>query len=243
MQFDRANLPAYVDVDIAEKARLVIDTLRIYHRHKVIGMEHIPTKGPALLVVNHRLATYDIMMLGFAIFEQTGRLARALADRLIFQLAPLRRIVVALGGVEGAPDAASNLLRAGELVMVAPGGMREALRPSQKRYTTSWEGRLGFARLAIGAQVPVVVAACPAADDLYTLYDNRLTNFVLRNFHFPIPLVRGIGPTLVPRRYPLTHTISAPIQPPQAAPSDTDAARAFAQKINGTMQQMLQHPR
>ena len=235
-----AALPPYVETSIAKKALAAINLLRRYHRHTVQGMDHIPRAGAALVVVHHSFATYDIAMLGCAIFAHTGRIPRALADRLIFKVPPLARVVSALGGVEGHPEIARTLLQSGHLVMVAPGGMREALRPSQHRYQLSWDNRLGFARLAIALRVPVIVAACPSADDLFTLYANPLTQYCLHRWHLPVPLLRGWGASLVPRPRRMTHFIAPPIEPPMIdldnAPSD-----ALVRRFQRTVAQEMQH--
>ena len=238
--FDKSTLPAYVDPDIAEGAQKVVNALRSYHRYRVQGIANLPAQGPALLVVSHSLATYDIALLGYTLFEETGRVVRSLADRLIFKIPPLAWVTGGLGGVQGDPKAAEKLLAGGEIVMVAPGGMREALRTTEHRYQISWEGRLGFARLAVRAQVPVILAACPAADDLFTLYPSRLTNYFLERFHVPVPLMRGLGPSWLPRPAALTHYLSAPIAPPAVSEDDTEAVTAYQERLTAMMTDLMQ---
>ena len=138
-----------------------LKAIRFYHEHEIIGMGHIPQKGGALLVVNHSLATYDIALLMAAIYEKTGRISRPLADNLFFKIPYLSKAVDALGGVRGTRNNAKSLLEAGELVSVAPGGMREALRSSDEKYQLIWKKRKGFVRLAIEMQVPIILGMCP----------------------------------------------------------------------------------
>ena len=52
----------------------ILQAARTYHRHEVVGMENLPKTGPALVVVNHSLATYDIVLLMTAIYTDFGRL-------------------------------------------------------------------------------------------------------------------------------------------------------------------------
>ena len=234
-----ADLPPSIDPRVARTADRVLGTLQRYHRYRVVGMENIPAEGPALIVVHHSLATYDILLLGYSIFKQLGRAPRALADRLIFRTPKLSEWATGLGAVQGDPGAALRLLDEGNLVMVAPGGMREALRSSRQRYQTSWEGRLGFARLAIKANVPVIPAACPAADNIYTVYSSFITDFCLDRFHVPVPLVRGAGPSLLPRPSILTHYVGSPIPPPRRATITEGHVRAFADEIRGAVDALL----
>lgn len=187
-----------------------------WHRHDVVGLEHVPAEGPVLLAVNHSLATYDIALLCAKIYKRHGRLPRGLADRAMFTGPDGGRLARSLGFVEGTPENGQHLLATGQLAVVAPGGMREALRPSDERYHVRWATRRGFVRLAMQTGTPIVLAACPDADRLYHVYDNQLTKLVYAKARLPLPIVRGWGPTLVPRPVRLTHVLS----PPQLPPSD-----------------------
>ena len=203
-----------MNIDVINKMLIAVQSMRHYHRHEIRGLHHIPSNGPVLLVVNHSLATYDIMLLTGDIYLETGRITRHLVDRLFFRIPLLAKLIVECGGVEGAPDAARKLLDAGEIVCLAPGGMREALRPSSERYQIRWDRRMGFAKLAITAQVPIILAACPKADDLYDVIDNPLTKWIYQQYKLPLVLARGFGFSIFPRPVKLTHFLSEPIQPP-----------------------------
>jgi len=193
--------------------------LQAYHRHHVAGIDHIPAQGRVLLVVHHTFATYDSFLLGLALTEFTGRVMRGLADNLIFQTPWIRSLGKDVGLVPASPGAGQRLLEQEQMVGVAPGGMREALRSRRERYRTQWEGRRGFVRLALRTGAPMVLAACRTGDDLYTVYDNPVTRRAYAAWRLPLPLVRGLGPTLLPRPLRLTHHLSAPILPPPHEPS------------------------
>ncbi len=195
----------------------VFKTLREYHQHEVKGMEHIPLEGRVLVAVNHSLATYDIGLLVCSIYEQTGRIARPLADRLFFKFPKIGQLINELGAVEGNPGNADKLLNDEELVTVAPGGMFEALRSSSERYQILWEKRTGFVKLALRTGTPIVLAVCPKADDLYDVYSNPITKWAYRNLKIPLIFARGFGLTPIPRPIKLTHFLSAPIKPPPMA--------------------------
>ncbi len=193
----------------------VLNSLRHYHRHQVIGMEHIPREGSALVVVNHSLATYDIALLNAAIFAERGRFMRSLADHLFYRVPYLAQLVEAIGAKEGNRHNARQLLEEGEMVCVAPGGMREALRPSSQRYQLRWEHRRGFAQIAIESQSPVIIGMCPRADDLYQVYASPLTSWAYNKFKIPLFLARGLGFTPIPRPVKLIHHLSEPLYPPK----------------------------
>ncbi|MFT5431289.1 MAG: 1-acyl-sn-glycerol-3-phosphate acyltransferase, partial [Myxococcota bacterium] len=191
--------------------------------------DNIP-EGGCLLVVNHSLATYDIAMLSHAVFDKLGRMPRGLGDKRVFQVPGLASLARYFGAVVASHEQADRLLSDGLIVLVAPGGMKEALRPSEERYEVRWEERRGFVRLAIRTGVPIVLAACPAADDLFDVAPSSLTDRLYRDYHVPLPMLRGLKSlaSLVPKAVALTHVIGEPIAPPklgeECSDADTEAA-------------------
>lgn len=205
-----------------------LKSLREYHQHEVIGMNNIPKEGRILMAVNHSLATYDIALLNCAIYEEKGRIPRALADRLFFKIPLLGELTTQFGAVEGNQKNAETLLENEELVTVAPGGMREALRPSTERYQILWEKRTGFIKLALKTRTPIIIAACPKADDLYDVYSSPFTKWAYRNFKIPLFFARGIGPTPIPRPVKLIHFLSQAIVPPEPSKDPKE----FSQQVH-----------
>lgn len=232
-----------------QRARPIYENLCRYHDYQVIGLEHIPTQGPAIIAMSHSLATYDTFLLGGTVYYERNRQLHGLGDRLIFKVAGLREAAGLFGIVEGNHQEARTLLTQSHLVGVAPGGMMEALRSSAERYQLRWQTRTGFVRLAIECQTPIVLAACPRADDLYTIAPSRLTRFVYDTFKFPLPIAWGVGYSVLPRPIPLLHYLSEPLVPPRLAdPKDIDqAVSEFHRKVVARMQllmeQALEHGR
>ena len=189
--------------------------LRLYHRHEVHGLENIPQSGPVIIACTHSLATYDIPLLMSAVYQKLHRFPRALIDRAFYKIPGLGDLMEKLGCIVGSQENAQSLLSNGELVYLAPGGMEESLRPSTDRYRILWKKRRGFAQLAIESGAPVVLAACPKADDIFTVYDNEATHWIYRRFKLPFFLARGLGPTALPKPVKLDHFISKPFYPPK----------------------------
>jgi 1-acyl-sn-glycerol-3-phosphate acyltransferase len=199
--------------EILEKLRPLLLLARAYHDHEVVGLEHVPTEGPVLMAVNHSLASYDIFLLCGVILDQLQRVPTALGDNLIFRTPTLRRMATAAGVVPANPINGEEVLRRGRLVIVAPGGMREALRPGEERYKLRWDRRKGFVRLALRSGSPIQLAACPNADRMYRVYENSLTKLAYKRFKIPLPFLRGWGPSLLPRPVKLVHLLSEPLHP------------------------------
>ena len=145
-----------------------------------------------------------------------------------------------LGVKRASPENGQALLEQGELLCVAPGGMREALRPSAERYKVCWQNRRGFVRLALRNQTPMILAACPRADELFEVEENAMTEWVYDNFRWPLPVFKGRRGLPVPKRVPLVHHIAAPIVPPpldeENIEAQIDSLHAEASK---TMEQLL----
>lgn len=222
------------------RAMALMRLLMRYHRYRVQGMEHVPRTGPCLLVSHHSLATYDGFLLGVAIYDQTGRLGRGLGDDRIFQTPVLGPFARSVGLVPADPGAGEALLRAGELVGVAPGGMWESIRPRAERYSIRWGERRGFVRLALRTGAPMLLAACPDADRIFTVYPSRLTDAVYERAHLPLPFARGLGPTLLPRPVQLTHRVAPLIHPPPYDPDrEAEQVEALFERARDTMLELL----
>ena len=204
------------------QAERILRPLARYHRFELRGVEHVPRTGPCLLVVHHTLATYDGFLIGGAIWELTGRMPRGLGDDTIFRTPGLGPFASAVGIVPASPEAGARILREGHILGVAPGGMWESLRPSTERRRSRWEGRKGFVRLALRTGAPILLGACPRADELFKVYPSRLTDAVYRRFHLPLPLVRGVGPTLLPRPLKLVGHLAPLLVPPPHDPARED---------------------
>ena len=220
-------------------ARALEPMLR-YHDYRVEGIEHIPVVGRAMIVLHHSLATYDCLLLAASIWHKTGRAPVGLGHDRLFDVPGLSTLVKKLGLRRASPENGQDLLEQGELLCVAPGGMREALRPSAERYKVCWEGRRGFVRLALKTQTPMILAACPKADDLFEVQEHAMTEWVYDNFRWPLPVFKGRRGLPVPKRVPLVHHIATPIVPPVL---DEDNLDMQIDELHGvasqTMEQLL----
>ena len=231
-----------MNIEIVEKMRPVINALRAYHSHEVVGAEHFPKTGGVIFACNHSLASYDIFLFMGAVYESCHRIPRSLIDKLFFKVPGLGPVMQALGSEMGTPENARKLLDEGECITIAPGGMRESLRSSAQKYQIIWEKRRGFAKMAIEAQVPIVLAACPAADDIYDVLSSHVTAWAYKTFRIPLFFAKGLKNSPIPRPVKLTHFVSEPFYPPAKV---EDQARAeelldeFHQRLCRRMQELM----
>jgi 1-acyl-sn-glycerol-3-phosphate acyltransferase len=217
-----------------------------YHRHSVVGSENIPEDGAWLMITNHSFASYENMMMTSHVLEKTGRIVRSLGDRAIFKIPLYREYCVAAGVVEGNNKIANQLLDDGEIVMISPGGMAEALRTSEKKRTLMWETRKGFVRLAVRKQVPLVLCACPAADDIFDIAKSKLSDAIYDRFRMPFAILKGRWGLPFPKPVKLTHYVAKPFSPRPVDESDKPAFDAEVDRLHAEvsthMQSMLDNP-
>jgi 1-acyl-sn-glycerol-3-phosphate acyltransferase len=110
-------------------------------------------------------------------------------------------------------------MRRGDLILVFPGGAREVAKRKGERYQLIWKNRLGFAKMAIEGRYPIIPFASLGIEDaLDIILDNenplmaplRKLCEKLLNVE-PLPIVRGIGLTPVPRPERLYFWFGEPI--------------------------------
>jgi 1-acyl-sn-glycerol-3-phosphate acyltransferase len=137
-----------------------------------------------------------------------------------------------MGVIPAAPDSISAALAAGQDVALWPGGERDSLRPWTKRDTAILAGRMGFVRLAIRSQVPIVpIATVGGPDSMPVLASGKRLakafqlDKVARLKMFPIALQApwGISPALLPE-IPLPTKIRTEFQEPIVVERDADRA-------------------
>lgn len=133
---------------------------RLYFRADVRGMDHIPPEGPVLLVGNHSggIMIADTFVFAQEFYDHFGaqRVFHQLAHDLIFRTPGARALVQPYGTVPASPENMARALDAGAALLVYPGGDDETFRPSWESSTVDFAERMGFVRLALEHDVPIV---------------------------------------------------------------------------------------
>ncbi len=175
-----------------------------------IGLDEVPKVGPTLFVGNHTMfGILDSTLMLAEIYERCGIALRALGDRVHFGIPLWGRALLRHGVVEASRDNCAALFRAGQQVLVFPGGAREVAKRRGEEYKLVWNERVGFARMAIRYQVPIQPFSAIGIDDAFdilldaddimaTPVGRLIRRFGLRS-DMIMPLVKGLGPTPLPR--------------------------------------------
>ena len=166
--------PFGLDPQWAKYALATVATLhRRYFRSEVHGVENVPT-GRVLLVANHSgQVPIDGALLGAAMFmdAEPPRIIRAMVEKWAVSLPFVSLLFTRVGQVVGVPENASRLLAQGEALLVFPEGVRGISKTFDQRYRLTEFG-LGFMRLAIETDTPIVPVAIIGAEEQYVSVAN-----------------------------------------------------------------------
>lgn len=146
---------------------------RLYFRTEVFGIENVPS-GRVLLIANHSgQVPIDAAIIGSAMFldANPARVTRSMVDKWAATLPFVSTFLGRVGQVVGLPENARRLLSMGEVLLAFPEGTRGVSKPFARRYALEEFG-LGFMRLAIETQTPIVPVAVIGAEEQYISLGN-----------------------------------------------------------------------
>ncbi len=212
------------------------------------GIENIPQEGGALLVTNHGHLGLDLAVLIGLIHERAGRVLRSLGDRVVFATPIFRDLARDMGIIEGEPEAAVRLLQDDQLVLVYPGGAKEALSAPEDAYRLQWEGSRGFVRTALRAQKPIIPVAGIGNEELYVqvvskdrVRESRIGRFVaeLLGEKYVTPIYLGLG--ILPFPAELHYIVGEPIHLPHGpeAADDEELVAKLHRQVTKTAQRLI----
>lgn len=228
-----------------------IEPLIDLYRPYVDGLQNLPRDGRFLLVGNHTQSGIEGPLIPHYVRREIGTRVRPLTERMMGQLpGPIGDLFAAYGAVVGSPDNARELMQHNESILVFPGGGREISKFKGEEYIVRWQGRSGFSRLAIEHQYPIVPVALVGGDDVYKSLIAResalgrlglsLTERLFDRRDNPLPVMRGIGPTLIPRPQRMYLRFGAPIVTVKTAQiSAPDWVLVVKQNTQLSVEQML----
>jgi len=152
--------------------RYVLVTLALLHRKyfraDVHGIEGVP-RGRVLLVANHSgQLPIDGALIAAALFmdAEPPRIVRAMVEKWAVSLPFVSLLFARVGQVVGVPENAERLLAQGEALLVFPEGARGVAKTFDRRYKLTDFG-LGFMRLAVETNTPIVPVAVVGGEEQY----------------------------------------------------------------------------
>jgi len=131
---------------------------QFWHGYQVHGEQTIvdlnKRKKGCLIVYYHGALPIDCYYFITWFRTKYRILTRSVVDRFMFNVPGFETMLDVMGATTGPRSRIVDLLKKGNVVIVSPGGVREAL--FSKNYEIIWGERTGFAQCAIEAEVPII---------------------------------------------------------------------------------------
>lgn len=197
--------------EFVDKVSPFFSLLEKYFRYELRGLRYIPKKGRAMIVMNHGIIPFHGFLMAKKIIEELGVYPRGLGADFLFHIPGVREFFIKGGAVKANPRNAERLLKEDQLVMLAPGGIYEALvvKPGMRRIP--WERRRGFVRVAIKTETPIIPSFCQGINSAYfnSYFLLRKRIKLLEKSRFSLPFFFGLG--FCPLPVKLVHFVGPPI--------------------------------
>jgi 1-acyl-sn-glycerol-3-phosphate acyltransferase len=228
-----------------------------YFDAEVDGLEHVPKRGPVLVVGNHSggVLTPDTTAFFAAWYRHFGleRPLVGLAFDAAFGIPGFRTLMRKIGEVPASRKNTTKALAEGMAVLVYPGGDHEIFRPWTERNRIEFNGRMGFVELALRARVPVVpVVSHGGHDSIFILTRGEWIGRWfgverVRTRAFPLALqfpwgLSSVGLPGVPLPAKITVRVLPPMRwsaYPRCAADDPEIVRRCFEEITSVMQETL----
>jgi 1-acyl-sn-glycerol-3-phosphate acyltransferase len=174
---------------------------RWYFSVRTRGIEHVPTRGRAMLVGNHSggIAVDAAMVVVSCLFEMDPpRLAQGMAEKFINRLPFLGEWASRTGHLTGLPEHAERLLENDRLLLVFPEGARGTAKLFKERNSLVDFGS-GFIRLALRTRTPIILVAVLGGGEAFPTIANSYK--LGRAFGLPyVPIVAYGLPVVFPAK-------------------------------------------
>jgi len=209
-------------------ARL-FEGLRAYFSPVFYGMDNIDTKVPYMFVGNHTVnGLFDVPLLFAELYQTKGVFLRGMSDHLHYSIPLWRDLLTRFGAVRGTRENVKKLMKAGENILLFPGGGREVFKLKGEAYKLIWKNRLGFARLAVEHSYSILPFASVGIENAFSIIFDRkdlmnsflgrfikrtgiLKDTVLKDGELIPPITRGLGLTMLPRPERVYFSFGEPI--------------------------------
>lgn len=220
------------DPSFVRKISPFFGLLEKYFRYEVRGLEKVPKKR-ALIVMNHGIIPFHGFLFAKQLIDRRKIYPRGLGAEFLFRIPGLREFFLKGGAVNASPKNAERLLRENQILMIAPGGIYEALIAKQGLRRIPWERRKGFVELAVKTMTPIVPTYCRGINSVYynsyLLLKPRIK--LLEKTRFSLPFFFGLGFFPLPRK--LVHLVGRPI------PITKKRGETFAKQVQRIHQQVV----
>jgi len=127
----------------------------LWHGYELWGLENLPLEGGALLVYYHGALPLDYYYLVGRVLLLKEVVIHSVVDNFLFKLPGLKLVLDVFCCTPGTVEICTEHLKEGKILGIAPGGVYEA-QFGDHNYKILWRQRLGFAKTALQANVPIL---------------------------------------------------------------------------------------
>lgn len=231
--------------------RLAIEFVRRYNRLEISTQDE-PITEPVLFVANHGFGgIFDLNVFAVgAAFEQLDldRDVTILTHELAWTLG-VGRLIEPVGARPASRASAQEAFGRGDHVAVFPGGDIDAAKAWEERNQIKFDGRSGFARLAIDAGVPIIpIVTAGAGESLFVISSGQRLARAIRldklfrvksaPISISLPWGLNIGAVGMLPYLPLPTKLVTRVLPAMRAGDGEDAER-YATRVEAAMQSAL----
>ena len=228
--------------------RLAIEFVRRYNRLEISTQDE-PITEPVLFVANHGFGgIFDLNVFAVgAAFEQLDldRDVTILTHELAWTLG-VGRLIEPVGARPASRASAQEAFGRGDHVAVFPGGDIDAAKAWEERNQIKFDGRSGFARLAIDAGVPIIpIVTAGAGESLFVISSGQRLARAIRldklfrvksaPISISLPWGLNIGAVGMLPYLPLPTKLVTRVRPALRAGDGEDAER-YATRVEAAMQ-------
>ncbi len=166
----------------------LLDIIQRYLRVTTKGIEHVPKKGPCIVIANHSgFMGFDALMLSYQIVSLRKRIPKIIAHKLWFLVPEISVAAKKFGFVPATYDNGLTYLRKKDLLLLFPEGEEGNFKPTRYRYRLR-RFRRGFVRLALKTGAPIIPSIVIGAEETnITLSQIRWAKELL-GIIIPVPL-------------------------------------------------------
>src|SRR5208337_2057359 len=237
--------------------RLWLAPARAWHEPSFIGVDRVDPSRPTMFVGNHTLyGMQDVPHIQYELKRVHGIFPRTLADRAHFLFPVWRDLLTAFGCVKGTRENCRALMRAGQHLMVFPGGGREVFKRKNEANQLIWKERTGFVRLAAAfgyrilpfASLGALHIVLDAGEIMNTPLGRLLRasgiadKFLRRGDELP-PFVRGLGVSWIPEpeRFFISFGRPIPTSRYRRRTEDVAVMRELRAKVASSIEAQLEY--
>jgi 1-acyl-sn-glycerol-3-phosphate acyltransferase len=217
---------------------------RRYFRVEARGFDNVPDSGSVLLVSNHSgQIPLDGLMIGTGLLidRDVPRMARSMVERWVPTIPFVSYFLARCGQVLGTRENCRILLRRGASVLVFPEGVAGVNKTYDQAYELQSFG-LGFMRLALENDVPIVpVAVVGAEEQMPAIANLKGLAKLLGMPNFPVtptwPLLGPLGAIPLPVKYHIE--MGEPMHFEGSADDEDRIVQKKVDRVRGHIREMI----